>query len=228
MSVNPLLLPVRKDIDSIRNTVLTNIVKMLYNRKWINKKNVQKIINELIASHNDDELYKIQLDVSLSKLDTYDPNENEKDKEKEFDDKYIMIKLLPQKVTSITKSPIIMEFLNAYKKTHKILIVDDISDKSKHQLVSMKHTEIFKETFLMLDLLEHACSPKYEVLTQDECKELLEGYHLLKRQMKRQYDTDPVSLYLFLKTKQIIRIIRNSELTGSAIDYRIVVPHKIT
>ena len=37
---NPLLLPVRKDIDTIRKTVLTNIIKMLIERKWLNKDNL--------------------------------------------------------------------------------------------------------------------------------------------------------------------------------------------
>ena len=37
------------------------------------------------------------------------------------------------------------------------------------------------------------------------------------------YISDPASLYLFLKKEQIVRIVRNSELTGNSINYRIVV-----
>ncbi len=39
------------------------------------------------------------------------------------------------------------------------------------------------------------------------------------------FDIDPVAQYLFLKKGRIVRIIRNSEASGYAIDYRIVV-HK--
>lgn len=229
MSVNPLLLPVRKDIDTIHNTVLTNVIKMLSNRKWISFENSEKRINEIINTHNDDQIYKVKLDVSLSTLPTYDPSEmvnEDATKHKDFEDNIVMIKLLPQKITSIGKSPIIGEFMEKYRKNHKILIVDNISDKSKQQLISHKYMEVFRESFFMLNLLEHVCSPKYEVLTPDESKEMLKSYFLLKKQMKRMYDSDPASLYFFLKKKQIVRIIRNSELTGGAIDYRIVVPHK--
>lgn len=227
MSVNPTHLPVRKDTETIRKTVLTNIIKMLNNRKWITNDNVEKRIKEISDSYNDDQIYKIKLDIALSKLDTYDPPDDDtpKKQEKDFDDNIVMVKLWPQKVTSIAKSPIILEFLTNYKKNHKILIVDSISDKSKHQLVTTKYTEVFNEAFMMLDILGHVCSPQYEVLNPTDSNELLKSYHLTRKQMKRMYDSDPVSLYLFLKRKQIVRIIRNSELTGKSVDYRIVI-HK--
>jgi len=226
MSANSVYLPVRKDSETIRKTVLTNVIKMLNSRKWISDNNVESNIMKLIDSYNDEQVYKINLDVSLSKLPTYEPTDDDKPKkqEKEFEDTIVMVKLLPQKVTSIAKSPIITEFLSNYKKNHKILIVDSISDKTKYQLVTTtKHTEVFKESFLMLDIMSHVCSPEFEVLSPEESTELLSSYNLIRRQMKRMFDTDPVSLYLFLKKKQIVRIIRNSELTGKSIDYRIVV-----
>ena len=227
MSINPLLLPVKKDVDTIRETVLTNIVKMLYNRKWITEDNLQKQITNIISSHNDDHIYKVFLDVSLSTYPTYDPTDDESQKKVDidFEDKIVMIKLLPQKVTSILKSPIITEFISTYKKVHKILIVDGMPFKTKYQITSKKYIEVFDEVFFMINLLENTCSPKYEVLTSSECTELLTTYHLSRRQMKLMLDNDPVSLYLFLKKKQIVRIIRDSELTGKAVDYRIVV-HK--
>lgn len=225
MSVNPLLLPVRKDTETVRQTVLTNVIKMFYHRKWISKENLENQIKQAIDTHNDDHIYKITLDVSLSTFPTYNPDEIIKDTEINDQDNYVIIKLLPQKVMSISKSPIISEFLNSYKKSHKILVVENISDKAKHQLISNKKTEVFNEVFFMINLLEHVCSPEYEVLTPDESKELLDTYHLSRRQMKLMLDSDPASLYLFLKKKQIVRIIRNSELTGKSVDYRIIV-HK--
>ena len=225
MSVNPTYLPVRKDNETIRKTVLTNIVKMLNNRKWISIENVPKQIESLIESYNDDHVYKIKLDVSLAKVSTYDPNDDgtAREHDKSFEDNVVIIKLLPQKVTSISKSPIIGEFLTNYKKNHKILVVDSISDKSKHQLMNGKYVEVFNESFLMIDLFSHVCSPKYEVLTPDETDEMLKSYHLIRKQMKRMYVTDPAAQYLYLRRKQVTRIIRHSEIAGLAIDYRIII-----
>ena len=226
MSVNPLLLPVKKDADTIRKTILTNVVKMLNKRGWISNDNLNNEIKQITEAQNDNHIYKINLDIDLATFPTYYPVEEGEDRkfEKEFVGKIVMVKLLPQKITSVSKSPIILEFFNDYKRNHKILIVDSMSDKSKQQIVnSAKYVEVFTEPTLMLDLLELTCSPKYEVLKPSEVIEFLESYHLTRKQMKKIYDSDPASNYLFLKKKQIIRITRDSELTGNAIDYRLVV-----
>jgi hypothetical protein len=114
MSVNPLHLPVKKDADTIKKTVLTNIVKMLNRRKWVSDKNFENTLERVINTQNDDQVYKINLDINLSKLETYYPVEigEEKKEDKDFEDNIVMVKLLPQKVTSINKSPIILEFFN--------------------------------------------------------------------------------------------------------------------
>lgn len=222
MSINPLLLPVTPDIETIQKTVLTNIVKMLCNRKWILREKLDSKIKEITDTYNDDQIYKIQLDVNLTNFETYDP---ESKKMESLQGNVVVVKLLSQKITSIGKSPIILEFLNNYKKNHKILIVDSISEKQKHVLISKKYLEIFNESFFMLDLLSHVYSPQYEVLLQDQVPELLKTYHMGRRQLKKMYDSDPASLYLFLKPTQVVRIIRDSEISGKSIDYRIVV-HK--
>lgn len=222
--MNPVNLPVKKDIETIRKDVLTNIVKMLTNRKWILPENSKKMIEKLISSENDDQIYKINLDVKLTNVETYYPSRDGKERKmpKEFEDNVVMVKLLPQKVTSVSKSPIILEFFNTYKKCHKLLIVEAISEKTKQQLMSTKHMEVFKEDSLLMDLFEHVSSSKHEVLTPTEKAKYLESYHLTENQMQKQSDIDPVSLYLFLKVGQVVRIIRDSEITASAIGYRIV------
>lgn len=224
MSINPLLLPVKKDAETIRKTVLTNIIKMLNKRKWIDDKNVAKEIESIIKAQNDNHIYAVNLDVNLANVLTYYPvDEGEQRVFTEgFVGNILMIKLLPQKITSVGKSPIIQEFFTEYKKNHKILVVDSVSDKSKAQITSIKHVEVFSEPYFMLDLMELICSPKYEVLTPAETTTFLESYHLTRKQMKKMFDTDPASQYFFLKKRQIVRIIRDSELSGKAIDYRLV------
>jgi DNA-directed RNA polymerase subunit H (RpoH/RPB5) len=215
------ILPVRKDADTIQKTVLTNVINMLHNRKWISSENLDKKIKEIISSTNDNQLYIISLDINLKKTDSYEP---ELIKSENFIDDKIILKIVPQKITSIGKSPIILEFINEYSKNHKILIVDGITDKQKQTLITNnRHLEIFNESFLMLDLMSFVCCPQYEVLSQNDCEQLLKTYNMTRRQMKKMGDSDPASLYLYLKQKQIVRIIRNSEITGKSIDYRIVV-----
>lgn len=227
MSVNPLLLPVKKNAETIRKTVLSNIIKMYCNRGWIKRENLDKEITQIMETQNDNHIYKINLDVDLRNVDTYYPVEE--GEPRNFNDDFIgnvvMVKLLPQRIASVSKSPIIQEFFTEYKKYHRILIVDFISDRAKTQVVSEKHVEVFLESFFMLDLLELICSPKYEVLRPGEINEFLESYHLTRKQMKKMYDNEPASMYLFLKKKQIVRIIRDSEQTSSAVDYRLVI-HK--
>jgi DNA-directed RNA polymerase subunit H (RpoH/RPB5) len=224
--INPLL-SIKKDSETIRTTVLTNIVKMLYNRKWISAENYPNEINKIINSYNDNQIYIINLDVNLIDVPTYYPIDEGEDRNfnDKFNGKTIAIKLLPQKITSIGKSPIIQEFMNEYKKSHKIIIVDSISEKSKSQITVSKHIEIFEESFFMINLMDIVCCPKYEILTPDETLTFLESYHLTRKQMNKMYDSDPMSQYLFLKKKQIVRIIRDSEITGQAVNYRLVI-HK--
>jgi DNA-directed RNA polymerase subunit H (RpoH/RPB5) len=222
MSVNPQL-SVRIDTDTIKEIVLKNVIKMLHHRGWVKKENIESRLADIIGEDNEQLLYKIKLDVKLGSFPTYEfQNTSETDS---FADDVVFVKILPQKVTSIAKSPIIVDFLTTYKTSHKILVVDEISDKSKNALMSGKYVEVFSEKFLLQNVLEHDMSPAYEILTPDQCVELLKEYQLSKRQVKIMFNTDPVSRYLFLKKGRIVRIIRNSEASGNAIDYRIVV-HK--
>jgi DNA-directed RNA polymerase subunit H (RpoH/RPB5) len=224
-AINPLLLPVKKDSNTVRLTVLENLVNMLNKRKWILDKNVKSIVKHLMDSVNEDNIYKIPLDVDLTSLETYLPNLDDKDKRKinEMDGKYIVVKLLPQNITSIAKSPIMTEFITSNVKYHKIIVVSEITEKVKTVLMDVnKNLELFKEIFLMIDLLEHVCSPKYEILTPIEIKEIILSYHTPKKKFQIMLENDPASIYLFLQKGQIVRIIRNSEITGTSIAYKII------
>ena len=227
-SINPLLLPIKKDNDTIKKTVLENIINMLNKRKWISNENLKKQIKLITENQNDEQVYKISLDVDLKDVETYYPVEDTERKfDKDFNGKYVIVKLLPQNVTSIGKSPIIGEFLSTYNKFHRLIVVDEITEKVRNTLLhSNKHLEILKEEFLMIDLLEHYCSPKYEVLTPAEVKEFVISYNTPRRNLQFMLDSDPASMYLFLEKGQIVRVIRYSEVSGIAVIYRIVVHKK--
>lgn len=222
MSVNPQL-SVRIDTETIRERVLSNIVKMFFHRKWIKQENLENRTKTVIDSANDENLYKVKLDVKLGTFPTYEFQNT--DGKADFVDDVVFIKLVPQKVTSVGKSPIIVDFLTTYKQSHKILIVDEMSDKSRNALMSNKYVEVFSEKKVLQNVMDHVLSPAYEILTPDECTEVLKEYQLTRRQMQIMFDTDTVAQYLFLKKGRIVRITRNSEASGNAIGYRIVV-HK--
>lgn len=225
MQINPLLIPIKKDSETIRITVLTNVVKMLSNRKWIKHERIQPIIDELTNTHNDNQIYKINLDVELIKLSSYEPayEGTNRNFTKGFNDQLIVIKMLPQRINSISKTPIMVDFLNNYKNVHKILITEDIADKIKYQIMSNKLIEVFREPYFMINLIDHVCSPQYEVIDPANEELLLKTYNLKRKQLKKMFDFDPASQYFFLKRGQIVRIIRNSEISGTAVDYRIVI-----
>lgn len=222
MSVNPQL-SVRIDTETIRERVLSNIVKMLFHRGWIKHENLENRTKAVIDSANDENLYKVKLDVKLGTFPTYEFQNV--DGKADFVDDVMFIKLVPQKVTSVGKSPIIVDFLTTYKQSHKMLIVDEMSDKSRNALMSNKYVEVFSEKKVLQNVMDHVLSPAYEILTPDECTEVLKEYQLTRRQMQIMFDTDTVAQYLFLKKGRIVRITRNSEASGNAIGYRIVV-HK--
>ncbi len=86
----------------------------------------------------------------------------------------------------------------------------------------MPNTEVFSETFFLINLVDHIDSPKYELLSEEESKEVLETYILKKKEMMKVLTTDPVVTYFNLKRGDVIRIIRYSEQSGKNVAYRIV------
>lgn len=224
MSVRPLLEPIEKDTHTIKVTVLTNIVKMLAYRGWVH--NIDEQIDRLVNSINYDQLYIINLDVNLMEYPTYLPDS--KPSNPDFIGNKLVVKMIDTKITSMSKSNVILDFLTEYKDYHKILIVKSYTAKSKENLLdpSFGITEVFIEADLMINLMEIVGCPQYEVLTPEETDQFLDEYFSSRKQLKKMFDCDRAALYLFLKRKQVVRIIRDSEITGKAIDYRIVIHGK--
>src|SRR3989338_9151938 len=101
-SINPLLLPIQKDSDTIRKVILTNIVKMLTTRNCLDRNNIDDNIETITSTVNDNNIYYISLDGDRTNENIQMPKENS-----------VAIKLLNQKITGVTKSPLINEFLSA-------------------------------------------------------------------------------------------------------------------
>lgn len=200
------LYQLEKNTDEIRKTVLTNIVKMLTERGLIKKGDMDAEIEKTIKSYPDDLVYKIKTSNGI----------------------YAVI-YVPQKITSINKSPGIIEFLNNFKKYPKIVVIKEISKKvAQHITTNYPTTEIFVETELMINLIDHDLVPKHEMLTSDEMSVFFEKYNCKKRNMPKLLTEDPVAKYYNMKPGDIVRIIRPSEKTGEIVSYRLVVKGAIS
>ena len=204
MSLIPQLIPVEVNSEYIKNTVLTNTIKMLTERKILLKENEEKNIKKIINTQTDDLIYKVD----------YENDEK----------KYIIIKILNQKITAINKTSPIGEFLNQYKNENKLVIVKSISNKTKQLVINTyTNTEIFLEKELMINLIDHIYVPRHEILSNDESQQIIEAYNTRKRDMPKILTNDPISRYYNMQPGQICRILRPSETSGYVPYYRLVI-----
>ena len=214
-NVNPELIPIRKDAEMIRKEILKNLCLMFIERGNIKKESLDKNLKK-IENPSETESYELTLDKPMN-------SDSEDDKYvKKFNGNLLRVKIIHQKILGIAKSPLIKEFLDSNTSNHKIFIFDGISDKAKSTLTSIPNTEVFIESFLMINIVEHIDSPKYEVLSDEDCKKVLETYIVKKKELPKILTTDPIVSYFNLKRGQILRIIRCSEQSGFSVIYRIV------
>ena len=191
-----------KSKEDVTKIVLTNTIKMLTARGLLNKGNLDKNISNITSKHPDDLVYKI----------------------KTKDNKLVTILLLPQKITSVTKTSSINDFLNNYKNDHKIIIIKNINKKAKQYIINnYPNSEIFLEGDLMINLIDHVLVPEHKLLTSKEETELCETYNCKKENLPRIFHTDVVTKYYNMKPGNICRIIRPSMTAGLGVTYRLVV-----
>jgi hypothetical protein len=108
--LNTELIPVKKDHETIRKDVLTNIIKMFHERKHIIKSLVSNI--ESIKKYKDDDTYKITLDKAIK------PDSDDENYIKNFDGNSVYVRIIHQKIQGLTKLPIVKDFLTQYKYNH--------------------------------------------------------------------------------------------------------------
>lgn len=197
------LISIEYNTEEKRNVVLTNVVKMLTERGVLDKEKIESHTDKLIKTQTDDLTYKIKSD---------------------FEETEYVIKFFLQKISAISKTTGIMEFLNAYKNNPKILIVNNINPKAQKRLTAdFFHVEVFKDIELLINLIDHELVPKHFILTEDEKKEFLKSYNCKKKNLMRMNLSDPVARYYDMKVGDIVRIVRASENSGYSVNYRIVI-----
>lgn len=213
-TIVPQLLPIEKNSETTKNTILTNLIKMLTGRKLLNEENLLKNIELIKKNQYNDFFYKIE-------LDNLEPRTNSK----QF---YVII--FHQKITSLSKSSGITDFLNQYKTFPKIIIASNISTKIIYSIKSDQtypNTEIFLEKELMINIVDHISVPNHILLSENELKAVIESYHAKRREIPEILVTDSIARYYNAKIGQMFRIIRPSETSGYAPYYRLVIKGNI-
>jgi DNA-directed RNA polymerase subunit H (RpoH/RPB5) len=212
----PELLPIEKSHHQQLNEVKTNLIKMFSNRGFVNTENIQKYIDKIIKDDNDDQEYIIPLD-------------NESNYNTTITNKKIFVKIFDYKITSINKNSPIGEFISKHDSEYKVLIVQDINQKSENIIESYStQSEVFKINSLMINIIDHVLVPKHIVLSKDDTDRVLEAYRAKKRDMSLIRTTDAVAKYYNMKPGEIVKIIRPSVMTVEAPAYRLVIKSKDT
>jgi len=206
-SIIPQLLPIEINNEKKKNTVLTNIIKMLSERKIIKKEDIEKHIKKLISTQTDDLTYKVEL-----------PNY------KSEDDRYFIIRLINQKITAVNKASGISDFLHNFKNNQKIIVVSSINNKAKQYINNnYPRTDIFLEKELMINIIDKVEIPQHVVLSTVDAERVLQAYNAIKRNMPKILSSDPVARYFRMQPGQVCKIIRPSETSGKVPYYRLVV-----
>lgn len=223
---------IEKTSEEQRFDIVTNIVKMLVERGVIKGQTLSRMINDfsdvpIDVFKTNEERDQHAKKIATSLLSHFKDDNTCSftiDNPQENDSKnYKIVLLLDQKVANVTKSSVIADYLFKNQAEHKIIVVNDINTRSRHDVI-MKFplVEVFKQSELMINIVDHIFQPIFMVLSQDECKQMLEEYDIKKNRLPWIFVTDPISRYYKLTIGQIIRVYRYSETSGLAVTYRIV------
>lgn len=203
--ISPNLIPLERSDDKKRSIVLGNTIKMVSNRGFINTDDIE-FITQNFDQRTEDDIYKVTFSKKMNKY------------------KHLYIKFLNQKITAMGKNSILVNFLQKYEDSKKILIVGGINNKIKSTIYSnYPDTEIFTVNEMMINLVDHILVPQHILLSEEESLEILQEYDARKRDMPKILDTDAVARYYNMPIGRICRIIRPSETSGDTPYYRLVV-----
>lgn len=119
-------------------------------------------------------------------------------------------------------------FIDENYPTKEMTVIIITQDKPTPQIAKellndeFKLYEVFLTKMLMFNITHHELVPKHIVLTEEEAKKVLDYFDSMKSQLPKLLPTDPVAKYYGMKSGTICKIIRNSQMTGESIYYRIV------
>lgn len=204
METNKTLFQVIKSETEKTKTIVHNVLIMLGNRIYLDKKGEKHVLlNPTEVTKNVEDRGDGTFIFKANNGDNY------------------ALKIIFQKITAIGKQSTISDFFNDYAKYKKIIVAKDFNNKIADH-VSRQRTQIFKENSLLEDILSHKYQPKFELLTSSEMEKVKTEYNVTDYSIEKMMRSDPITKYFALKKGDIIRIIRPSPTSGEAVAYRIV------
>ena len=131
---------------------------------------------------------------------------------------------LNQKYNNRDVKKLMNETSAAKNVTHAILVTRELPTSGSQILTQerpqIKTYEIFRLTSLCCNKSRHVLQPKFEVMSEQEVKELLEFLGTTRARLPVIYNTDPMAEYYGLAPNQVVRIIRKTPSGGSSVYYR--------
>lgn len=188
--------------DEIMGTMIINIIKMLTDRKFLDRVSLEKNIK----------LYQKKIDSKLYLMINNESGEK------------IHIKFFLYKLTTIKSNPDILEFLTKHTDEHMIFIVDQINTKVSQQFELYNNVEVFRKEEMMFNIASIDIVPEHIPLTSEEKDEFLKAYkiHNKKKTVLSKINiNDPMVRYFNMKVGDIVKI-RHTSSGGYNINYRIV------
>lgn len=212
----------RKDDETMRMQILTNVCRMMVNR---GRMDITKyaladyssedftVIGSRITSMIDDakfqKMFNERSDKNIYFIDIDTPFEDEREKKFDFDGKRLVVSLIPQKITDIKNSDMINEIFKSYPNYHKIFVIDSIVDRAANALAKEKNVEVFLKDQLTADLMSHWMAPHRCKLDKSST-----NVYVIKPNVSRILENDPLSKYFNAKVGDTLEIIRNTVNNG--------------
>jgi hypothetical protein len=221
--LNMHIIPLVKDEETVRLTILTNICKMMVRRGNMSIEQYSlpdklghfddKLFLDLFKDRTDSNIYEIPMNVHLL-------NEK-KNKQTEFDGSKLIVRIIPQSIADISNNTMFLDFMKTYSAYHRILVFYEVADKVFNSAEKKPNLEIFDRNSLMIDLMAYSCSPiECRIIQPDEIG------HMINPKHAKILQNDPLAKYYNAKKGNIIRIVRRSINNGREVGYRKVIDSK--
>ena len=188
------------------DTILLNIIKMLTERKFLDKDKLDKNYKILLDQKNEERIFVIKSN---------------------FSNKKYHILFVFGKLTTIKKISNLDSFLSTTEDDNRMFIVNNANQKAYKQFIELENTEVFFDYELMMNIIEHELQPIFEVLDIEEKKLFHEAYNT-ENNMSMMLSTDPIARYYRLTHGDVIRIIRPSNSSGIGFQYRKIIESPIS
>ena len=208
-----------KTNDEIIYTVKQNLVRMLMDRGFINKKNYEKFVNSIVGNNKEEFIINIDNDRNYNAL---------------IENKEIIIKIFNYNIASTAKDSEIYNFISKNLDKYVIIIAKDINNKSKTYLKMVKNKFLLKNKIVNCEIeyfnyfelsfivIDHIFQPNFSPINIDDEKQFLEEYNTVKKKnMSRIHVDDPVSKYFNLKPTNLIKIFRTTD-GGICFSYSVI------